>query len=855
MKLAKTYNPANYEPDIYELWERSEAFLPGDSKDSFTILMPPPNANAPLHIGHALTTAIQDVLIRYNRMQGKSALYLPGADHAGFETWVVYEKQLQKEGKTRFDFSREELFNQVWDFVEQNKGTMLSQTRAFGASADWSRFTYTLDERVVKTAYTTFKKLWDDDLVYRGERIVNYCTHHDTSFSDIEVVYKDQKTKLWHISYPLTDGSGEIVVATTRPETMLGDTAVAVNPNDERYQEFIGKTVKLPLTNREIPIVADKAVEMEFGSGAVKVTPAHDQTDFDIAQRHDLPPISVIGFDGKITHHAPEKYRGMTVNEAREAVAQDLKTGNFLQKVEDYSNSVGHCYKCDTVIEPLLKDQWFVRMQPLAAKAIKAIQAKKIEFYPANKQEHAIKYLENVRDWNISRQIAWGIPIPAFHHVDNLEEWIYDERVNLEVIDVDGTTYVRDPDVFDTWFSSGQWPFVTLQYPSNEDFKRFYPTSVMETGGEIFNQWVLRMIMLGLYVTGEVPFTTVYIHGYVLAKDGTKMSKSLDNVVNPMDVINSHGSDALRMGLISGRSAGTAGAYSPDKIVGARNFANKLWNVARFVENALGDDYKFDKPKPKNSADDWVMYRLGLGVELVTKLLDEYRFSDAYEALYHLLWNDVADWYVEASKVELNQSVLAYVLKTTLELTHPFAPFVTETIWQTLTWTDGLLIQEKWPKATSANAKSAADFDKVRSVITEIRELKTRLQLRENTLYHQGSDFIEANAEIITKLSGIYQVGKVESGQGLHLTQTDVDAWLDVEHSVVRQYLGNLQQHQNEQQKQMEQLQNRLDNKKYVSKAPKALVSETKRQLKAIKTSIKRLDVQIKAAKSSLRVE
>ncbi|PJE65476.1 valine--tRNA ligase, partial [Candidatus Saccharibacteria bacterium CG10_big_fil_rev_8_21_14_0_10_47_8] len=532
MKLPKAYNPAEYEADIYALWEREGAFLPLNkgSEKTFSLVLPPPNANGDLHIGHALTVAIEDSLTRYHRLRGRAALFLPGADHAGFETWVVFEKKLNAEGKSRFDYSREELYAQVWDFVQTNKHNFEAQLRELGASLDWSRFTFSLDNQVVSTAYQTFEKMWHDDLIYRGARIVNFCTYHGTGFSDIEVVHKEEQGKLWHIKYPLTDGSGHIIVATTRPETMLGDTAVAINPKDKRYVEYIGKTVRLPLVNREIPIIADEMVDVKFGSGAVKITPAHDPNDYEVAQRHELPQISVIGTDGKITQEAPKAYQGLTVQKARKKVLDDLKKESTLVDEVDYVHSVGHCYKCDSVIEPLLREQWFVSMRPLADKAIKAIKDGRISFYPASKKTQTLRYLTEVRDWNISRQIAWGIPIPAFQNVEDPGDWIFDERITEETIEVDGKTYRRDPDVFDTWFSSGLWPIVTLGGPDSDDFKRFYPLNLMETGGEILHQWVIRMVMLGLYITDEVPFTTVYIHGYVLAEDGAKMSKSLGNV-------------------------------------------------------------------------------------------------------------------------------------------------------------------------------------------------------------------------------------------------------------------------------------------------------------------------------------
>src|SRR3990167_1596487 len=694
MRLPKTYNPADYESDIYALWEKSGTFTPKDTGDNdyYSIVVPPPNANANLHIGFGLVMALEDIAVRYNRLKGKSALLIPGDDHAGFETQVVYEKQLAKEGKSRFDFSREELYQRIWDFVAKNRKAFETQFRRLGGGVDWSRFTFTLDEKIVKLAYATFKKMWEEGLIYRGERLVNFCTFHGTAFADIEVEYEEKRGHLYYIRYPLTSGGGELVVATTRPETMLGDTAVAVHPNDKKLAKFVGKTVKLPMTNREIPIIADAMVDMEFGTGAVKITPAHDQNDFEVAERHDLPRISVIDYEGKISSEAPEAYRGLDIEEARKQVVVDLEEQGFLVKTEVHKHSVGHCYKCHTVIQPLLREQWFVDMKPLATEAIKALKADKITFYPASKKEQLIKYLEGLKDWNISRQIAWGIPIPAFQNINDSDDWIYDERVGEELIKVDGKTYKRDADVFDTWFSSSSWPYATLDFPDGKDFKRFYPLSLMETGGEILYPWVSRMIMMGLYVTGEIPFKAVYIHGYVMAEDGAKMSKSIGNVIDPMEVIDKYGSDALRMGIVAGRVPAVNRGYDHRKVEDARNFANKLWNIARYTEGVLGDDFKLAEAAPSTIADYWILTKLQHLTEAVSATLDEYQFAEAYDELYHFVWDDFADWYIEASKLAPNNQVLARVLEATLIVLHPFAPFVTETIWQTLKWEDGSIL-------------------------------------------------------------------------------------------------------------------------------------------------------------------
>ena len=852
MNLPKTYEPNQYEADIYALWEKSGAFAPTGKGDSYSIVVPPPNANGNLHIGHGLTMAIEDIATRYHRMKGERTLLLPGADHAGFETQVVYEKQLAKEGKSRFDFSREELYKQVWDFVAQNRTNFENQIRRLGASVDWSRYTFTLDEKIVTRAYATFKKMWDEGLIYRGERLVNYCTFHGTAFADIEVEYKEEQSKLWYIRYPLTNGSGEVVVATTRPETMLGDTGVAVHPEDGRYVSYVGKTVTLPLTSREVPIVADSFVDPKFGTGVVKLTPAHDPNDYEAAERHHLPKISIITHEGKISHEAPEKYRGLNTQEAREVVVKDLEAAGVLVKTEDLTHNVGHCYKCGTVIEPLLKDQWFVDMQPLAKPAIAALKANKVAFHPATKKKQLITYLENLRDWNISRQIAWGIPIPAFQNVDEPDDWIYDERVNEEIITVGDKTYHRDPDVFDTWFSSSSWPYATLDYPEGEDYKDFYPLSLMETGFDILYPWVSRMLMLGLYITGDVPFKTVYLHGLVLDEHGQKMSKSKGNVVNPIDVADEYGSDALRMGIITGQSAGNNQPFGLPKVVGARNFANKLWNVARYTENALGTTYKpGESVKPVTDADHWVLIKLQQSSEVIAKFLDEYRYSEAYDHLYHFVWDDVADWYIEASKTQESREVLGYVLENVLKIAHPFAPFVTETIWQTLyAETDNLLIASQWPKIVKSDNKAAQDFTNLQAIVTEARQLSKDMGLVRPELYYTDVPFLAKNQDLLTRLASLGAVKEVSDGTGLHLTSTPYRCWLAVDSNTTRAYSEKLQGQIAEQEKLIAQFNGRLGNKSYVDNAPKQIVEQTRDQLATTEATLARLQAEYERFKT-----
>lgn len=836
MKLPKVYEPVRYEADIYALWEKSQAFQPRKTGKSFSVVVPPPNANANLHIGFALTMTLQDIAIRYHRLKGESVLFVPGADHAGFETQSVYEKHLAKEGKSRFDFSREELYSNIWDFVAQNRKGFEEQFRSLGGSVDWSRFAFTLDEKIVKRAYATFKKMWDEGLIYRGERLVNFCTFHGTAFADIEVEYKEEKGKLWHLRYPLTDGSGEVIVATTRPETMLGDTAVAVHKNDTRYSDFHGKTITLPLVGREIPIVTDdQFVDPKFGTGAVKITPAHDPNDFTLGERYSLPKITVIDHEGKMNAEVPEAYRGLAAEEARKKVVADLDAQGYLVKVEDYTHNVGHCYKCGTVIQPLLRDQWFVDMQPLAKPALKALHANKIAFYPEAKKDQLINYLENLRDWNISRQIAWGIPIPAFQNVNDSDDWIYDEHVDQEIIEVDGKTYRRDPDVFDTWFSSSSWPYATLGYPESEDFKQHYPLSLMETGGEILYPWVSRMIMLGLYVTGDIPFKSVYIHGYVMAEDGSKMSKSIGNVINAPEAIEKYGADALRMGIIAGRAPAVNRGYDPRKVEDARNFANKLWNVARYIEGRLEEAGQDGTIELRTDADHWILLKLQQAADDIANDLENYRFAEAFDTVYHFVWDDFADWYLEASKATENLPLLRFALESILTIAHPFAPFVTETIWQTVSEDkDALLATSLWPAFSDLpkpSKKAAEHFESVKSLITEVRGVHRALNLKESVLDHVHSEAVAANAEVIRRMARLIDLREVTASHGLKLTGGDIQAWLDIEPEVAKRYADKLDEKRTEAAEAVARLEVRLSNANYVANAPKAVVAQTRTQL------------------------
>ena len=847
MKLPKAYEPNTYEPNIYALWESADAFAPKGQGEPYSIVMPPPNANGNLHVGHSLMAVLEDILIRFYRMKGRDAIYIPGADHAGFETWVVYERVLKEQERSRFDFSREQLYSQVWNFVDEQRGNMELQLRALGASASWKNLVFTLDEKVVKTAYSTFKALWDENLIYRGERIVNYCTFHQTSFADIEVEHQNEKGKLYKIAYPTLDKIDEIVVATTRPETLLGDMAVAVHPDDERYKHLIGSHVLLPLTDREIPIIADEYVDREFGTGAVKITPSHDPNDFEVAKRHNLPQLQVIDFNGLMIN-VPQQFYGLTPDDARKRVLAALQAQELLRGETTIEHAVGHCYKCGNVIQPLVKDQWFVNIRPLADAASQAIERGDIRFYPESKKKQVLQYYEGIRDWNLSRQIPWGIPIPAFQNVNNPDDWIYDERVDEVTIEVNGQTYRREEDTFDTWFSSGQWPFITTDFLQGGELAKYYPISVMETGHDILYPWVARMIMLGLKMTGQVPFKEVYLHGLVLDEHGQKMSKSKGNVVNPMEALAEYGSDALRMGLVAARSAGQNQAFSTSKVVAGRNFCNKLWNIARYIEGRLGEGYHMRPPEPKTLADHWVIRELTTAASNIEKLLADYRFAEAADTVYHTVWSNVADWYIEASKQQDNPDMLAWVLDTTLRITHPFAPFVTETIWQTLPWykQGTMVISSQWPSETPYDAIAAAEFERLQSLVSEIRFVTSELPGNKKYSVTYGNDsLVDENSDLVRHLAHLENVSHTDQPSGLRLATTGREAWLLIDEKTLYEHQSNLEVRLAEAKQRLRTLQGRLSNESYTLKAPAALVEATKQEESDTMELITRLETEL----------
>ena len=754
--MDKAYNPTN-EDQIYKKWLDSGAFTPKVPKNPkeaklkdnpYSIILPLPNANDPMHMGHALFT-IQDILVRYHRMLGQPTLWLPGGDHAGIETQFVFEKKLQKEGKSRFDFDRKTLYKMIWDFVEENRKLNQFQMKKLGFSMDWTRYHYSLEEPIVKNVLATFKKLYKDGLVYRDEKIVNYCTHCGTAFSNLEVDHKTVNSHLWYIKY------GPLTVATTRPETMLGDTAIAVNPKDKRYKDLIGKKILLPLVNREIPVISEDSIDIEFGTGAVKVTPSHSPEDYDMAKKHNLEFIRIIDFDGRANINVPEKYRGLFPNQLRQAVIDDLTAANLIEKIEDYTHEVGHCYRCGRPIEPITAPQWYVKIDALAKPTIKAAQDNQVKFFPTRFKKSFITWMENIRDWNISRQIVWGPQIPAWYCLDcnpgiklnfldknkQVISAFYSElkgKYSVEEIKnglqtlvapvtadfiIDETDHcpkcksaslIQETDTFDTWFLSGQWPLSTLGFntedpsKSSPDFDYFYPTTVMDTLWDILFFWVARMTMFGLYLTGDVPFKTVHLHSKVTDAKGQKMSKSKGNVVNPLDMTEKYGTDALRMSLVYGIAPASDFVVSEDKIRAQRNFVNKIWNASRFVEMLIDrlnpSKISLDIDKSKlTKADKDILDKLNKIIASTTKNLNNYRFGQVSEDLYQFFWKDFCDVYIESAKDRGEETipVLLTVLTTSLKLLHPFIPFVTEEIYQYLiekyNFKHELLVSSKWP--------------------------------------------------------------------------------------------------------------------------------------------------------------
>ena len=860
-ELAKAYEPKEVEDRIYDFWMKGKYFHAevDPKKKPYTIVIPPPNITGQLHLGHAMDETLQDTLIRWRRMQGYSALWLPGTDHASIATEAKIVEAMRKEGITKEEIGREKFLERAWAWKDQYGGRIVEQLKKLGSSCDWDRLRFTMDEGCNKAVNHVFKKLYDKGLIYRGERIINWCPHCKTSISDAEVVFEEKEGSFWHLRYPLSDGSGYIELATTRPETMLGDTAVAVHPDDERYKALVGKTVILPLVNKEIPIIADSYVEQDFGTGVVKITPAHDPNDFEVGLRHNLPVINVMD-DGGVINENGGKYAGMPALEARKQIVKDLDEAGFLIKIEPIKHNVGTCYRCGTVVEPRVSTQWFVKMEPLAKPAIDAVKDGDIRFIPERMDKVYYNWMENIKDWCISRQLWWGHQIPAWYC--ECGETIVSETVPTVCPKCGGTHLTRDPDTLDTWFSSALWPFSTLGWPDNtEELKYFYPTNTLVTGYDIIFFWVARMIFSGLEHMGEVPFNTVFFHGLIRDAQGRKMSKSLGNGVDPLDVISVYGADALRFTLVTGNSPGNDLRFSEEKVSASRNFANKIWNAARFIlMNIEGKDIDCALPKKLYTSDKWILNRFNNVTAAVTENLEKFELGMAVSKLYDFIWDDFCDWYIELTKIRMNgadeesadsaRRVLVWTMSNTLKLLHPFMPYITEEIWQTLPHDGEALIVAKWPEYDEALSfpQEAKNLENVMALIRAIRTRRNEMNVPPSKKAHIYIDTAhpapyEEASEFIARLA---YGSKVEIGTGFDVqgavtaVTDDAKALLPMDDLVDKAAeTARLNKELANAQKQLDTVKAKLANEKFTSKAPQNVIDGVKANGEKLEAKIK----------------
>lgn len=852
--MAKAYNPKEVEDKIYDFWQEGNYFHAEVDKDKkpYTIVMPPPNITGQLHMGHALDNTLQDILIRWRRMQGYSALWLPGTDHASIATEAKIVEAMRKEGITKEDLGREKFLERAWEWKKEYGGRIVSQLKKMGSSCDWERERFTMDEGCSKAVKEVFVRLYNKGLIYRGERIINWCPHCKTSISDAEVEFEEQAGHFWHLRYPLTDGSGYLELATTRPETLLGDTAVAVNPSDERYKDLVGKTLTLPLVGREIPIVADDYVDVDFGTGVVKITPAHDPNDFQVGLRHNLPVINVMTDDAKIVEDYP-KYAGMDRYEARDAIVKDLDEGGFLVKVEKHDHNVGTCYRCHSTVEPRVSKQWFVKMDELAGPAIECVKSGKTKFVPERFNKIYYHWMENIRDWCISRQLWWGHRIPAYYCDECGEVTVAKEMP--EKCPKCGCTHLhQDEDTLDTWFSSALWPFSTLGWPDKTpELDYYFPTNTLVTGYDIIFFWVARMIFSSVEQMDSQPFDTVFIHGIVRDENGVKMSKSLGNGIDPLLVIDQYGADALRMFLATGNSPGNDMRYSEKRVEACRNFANKLWNASRFVHMNIDDyDVKNELPATLETEDKWILHTLNNVAKEVNENLEKFELGIALSKIYDFIWNSYCDWYIELCKARLQsegetaqnaRQVLIYVLDKILKLLHPFMPFITEEIWQTIPHdTDGKTVMlEKYPEYDPSLdfPSEAEEMMKVMEAITAIRTQRNEM----NVPPSKKAKLFIATAIPETFSNGEQFFKKLASASEVEISDSfDIDGAVTVVTSDAKIYipmeelvdkeaeLKRLNKELKQVEKMLAQDEGKLNNPGFMSKAPEKVIEKIKGQ-------------------------
>jgi valyl-tRNA synthetase len=855
--LSTKYDPKAVEANRYDYWLNGKFFeaKSEEGKETYTIVIPPPNVTGRLHLGHAWDTTLQDIMTRIKRMQGYDVLWLPGMDHAGIATQAKVEAKLREEGKSRYELGRDNFLKETWKWKEEYAGHIRQQWSKLGLGLDYSRERFTMDEGLSKAVREVFVSLYEKGLIYRGEYIINWDPATKTAISDIEVIYKDVQGGFYHMNYPLADGSGHIEVATTRPETMLGDTAVAVHPKDERYKSLIGKTVILPIVGREIPIVGDDYVDMEFGSGAVKITPAHDPNDFEIGNRHNLERVLVMNEDGSMNQNAG-KYQGLDRFECRKQIVKDLQEEGVLFKIEEYLHSVGHSERSDAVVEPYLSTQWFVKMQPLANKAVGLQQsADKVNFVPDRFEKTYLRWMENIRDWCISRQLWWGHRIPAWYHKETGEVYVGHEAPK------DEANWEQDSDVLDTWFSSALWPFSTMGWPDEDsaDFKRYYPTNVLVTGYDIIFFWVSRMIFQGLEFTGKRPFDDVLIHGLVRDAEGRKMSKSLGNGVDPMDVIDQYGADSLRYFLSTGSSPGQDLRFSIEKVEATWNFANKIWNASRFaLMNMDGLTYEqLDLSGEKSVADKWILTRLNETIQEVTRLVDKYEFGEVGRILYNFIWDDFCDWYIEMAKLPLygengqakltTRSILAYVLDQTMRLLHPFMPFITEEIWQALPHQGESITISEWPKVRTdlTDEQAAGEMKLLVDIIRAVRNIRAEVNTpmsKQIKLQIKAKDDqilvkLEKNRSYLERFCNPSEliIGTSISSTEKAMTAivTGAELSLPLEGLInVEEEIRRLEKELEKLDKEVERVQKKLSNEGFVKKAPEQVIEEERQKEK-----------------------